>query len=69
MFLHVWRCLGGVADRLSGKFKLQGVSETDMQKHPSSLAVLAEIFLALAEIYQKDPVVLQGYWWKAETLT
>ena len=37
-----------------------------MQKHPSSLAVLAEIFLALAEIIQKDPAVLQGYWWKTK---
>ena len=37
-----------------------------MQKHPSSLAVLAEIFLALAEIFQKDPVVLKEYHWKAE---
>ena len=38
----------------------------DMQKHPSSLAVLAEIFLALAENFQKDPVVLKEYHWKAE---
>ena len=41
---------------------------TDMQKHPSSLAVLAEIFLAFAEIFQKDPLVLQEYQWKAEEI-
>jgi hypothetical protein len=28
--------------------------------------VLAEIFFALAETFQKDPVDFQEYWWKAE---
>ena len=36
-----------------------------MQTHPSSLAVLVERFLALAENFQLDPVVLQEYQWKA----
>ena len=31
-----------------------GDTGTDMQKLPSSLAVLAEIFLALAEIFKKS---------------
>jgi hypothetical protein len=41
---------------------------TDIQKHPSSLAVLVEILLALAEIFQKDPIVLQEYQWKVEEI-
>ena len=39
-----------------------------MQKHPSSLGVLAGIFLALAETFQKDSVVFQEYRWKAEEI-
>ena len=39
-----------------------------MQKLPSSLAVLAEIFCALAEIFQKDHAVLQGNCWKTEEI-
>ena len=39
-----------------------------MQKHPSSLAVLVEIFLALAENFYKDSIVLQEYQWKTEEI-
>ena len=34
--------------------------DADMQKHPSSLAVLAEIFLPLAETFQKIPSFSQN---------
>ena len=36
--------------------------------HPSSLAVLVEIFSALVEASQKDPIVLQEYRCKAEKI-
>ena len=39
-----------------------------MQKIPSSLAVLAEIFLALSEIFQKEFAVFQGYQCEAEDI-
>ena len=39
-----------------------------MEKHPSSLAVLAEIFWAVAENLQRDLVVLQEYLRKAEEI-
>ena len=45
-------------------------SVSDMEKRPSSLAVLAEIFLALAEILQQDTIFYKtiGHWWKAEEI-
>ena len=39
-----------------------------MQKRPSSLAVLAEIFLALAENVQKDSIVFKEYEWSTEEI-
>ena len=54
--------------RVADKYGWAGVAEfldeelarnekADMQKLPSSLALLAEIFLALVEIFQKNPAV------------
>jgi hypothetical protein len=43
-------------------------TKADMQKHPSRLAVLVETFLALAETFKQDLVVLQDYRWKAEEI-
>jgi hypothetical protein len=39
-----------------------------MQKHPSSLAVLAEVFVGIGSNFLRVPVVLQEYWWKADEI-
>jgi hypothetical protein len=39
-----------------------------MQKHPRSLAVLADFFLVLTEFFSKDSVLLQEYQWKADEI-
>ena len=39
-----------------------------MQKHPSSLAVLAEIFVGIGGNFSEDHIVFQEYWWTAEEI-
>ena len=44
----------------------ESISSTQTCKN--ILAVLADIFLALLDNFQKDPVVLKEYWWKVEEI-
>jgi hypothetical protein len=41
---------------------------SDMQKHPSSLAVLAKYIFGIVGKIRQDSFVLQEYQWKAEEL-
>ena len=42
--------------------------QPDMEKRPSSLAVLAEISCGIGGNFHKDPVVFEELWWRAEEI-